>query len=295
MSADAAPEPARNACPRRRWLKRTAWGAAALAAGVVADTFWVEPTWLDVVERELPVADLSRRWHNRTLAQISDIHVGHQVSERFILDSFARVTRLHPDLVVYTGDYVTTAPDGSAPLDQLGRVMREAPRGKFATLGILGNHDYGPTWSDTAKAGEVVEVLGRHGVNVLRNAAADLDGLTVTGLDDLWSGRCDGSSVLTETSASPARIVLCHNPDGADQDFWSGYHGWILSGHTHGGQCKPPFLPPPLLPVKNRRYTCGEFELSGGRRLYINRGLGHLLGVRFNCRPEITIFRLVAT
>ena len=73
---------------------------------------------------------------------------------------------------------------------------------------------------------------------------------------------------------------------------WGGYAGWILAGHTHGGQCRPPFLPPPLIPVRNRRYTSGEFEVGGGRRLYINRGLGYLIRVRFNVRPEVTLFEL---
>ena len=60
----------------------------------------------------------------------------------------------------------------------------------------------------------------------------------------------------------------------------------------HGGQCKPPFLPPPLLPVDNRRYTSGAFELSRDRMLYISRGIGHLLQVRINARPEVTLFEL---
>ena len=47
-----------------------------------------------------------------------------------------------------------------------------------------------------------------------------------------------------------------------------------------------------MLPVKNRRYTSGEFELTGGRRMYISRGVGHLLRVRFNARPEVTLFTL---
>ena len=75
---------------------------------------------------------------------------------------------------------------------------------------------------------------------------------------------------------------------------WGDYKGWVLAGHTHGGQCKPPFLPPPLLPVRNKRYTAGEIPLSDGRRLYINRGLGHLIRARFNVRPEITAFTLRA-
>jgi hypothetical protein len=46
--------------------------------------------------------------------------------------------------------------------------------------------------------------------------------------------------------------------------------------------------------VKNRRYTAGEFELTGGRRMYISRGVGHVLQVRFNVRPEVTVFHLQA-
>ena len=87
-----------------------------------------------------------------------------------------------------------------------------------------------------------------------------------------------------------ANIALCHNPDVCDLDI--GFDSWILSGHTHGGQCKAPFLPPPLLPVKNKKYASGEIDLEDGRTLYINRAIGHLWQVRFNVRPEITIFEL---
>jgi predicted MPP superfamily phosphohydrolase len=100
--------------------------------------------------------------------------------------------------------------------------------------------------------------------------------------------------VLAKLRPAEPTIVLCHNPDVADLSVWGQFQGWILSGHTHGGQCKPPFLPPPLLPVRNRRYTSGEFDLGDDRFMYINRGLGHILRVRFNARPEITVFRLVA-
>ena len=87
--------------------------------------------------------------------------------------------------------------------------------------------------------------------------------------------------------------MLCHNPDVLDEPI-SGVicEGGCSPGHTHGGQCKPPFLPPPLLPVRNRRYTAGTFAVGAGRTLYINRGLGHLIQVRFNARPELTLFTL---
>ena len=66
----------------------------------------------------------------------------------------------------------------------------------------------------------------------------------------------------------------------------------VLEESAHGGQVKPPFLPPPILPVNNEIYTAGEFDLGNGRYLYINRGLGSLWPIRFNARPEITVFSL---
>ena len=87
-------------------------------------------------------------------------------------------------------------------------------------------------------------------------------------------------------------MVLVHNPDAADELRWPDYHGWMLAGHTHGGQCKPPFLPPPLLPVRNRRYVSGAVAVDASRTLYISRGIGHLIRARFNVRPEITLFTL---
>ena len=51
-------------------------------------------------------------------------------------------------------------------------------------------------------------------------------------------------------------------------------------------------MTPPILPVLNRRYAAGEIELKAGRRMYVSRGIGHLMRVRFNVRPEVTLFTL---
>ena len=127
---------------------------------------------------------------------------------------------------------------------------------------------------------------------MLRNQAFVVEGLQFLGLDDLWGPHFHPQELLALRGQDPATVVLCHNPDAADQPVWGQYQGWILAGHTHGGQCKPPFLPPPLLPVSNKRYTSGEFGLSGNRCMYISRGVGHLLRVRFNVRPEVSVFQL---
>ena len=219
------------------------------------------------------------------------------MDDDYVIESFRRTQDQSPDFVVFTGDWISYRDERQ--LDQLRRVLAHIPHGRLGTVGILGNHDYGPRWRMLEVADEVSHIAEQAGVVMLRNSTATISGLKFIGLDDFWSPRFDPAPVLAQHTAESLRaakaeptIVLCHNPDAADEPVWGGYEGWILAGHTHGGQCKPPFLPPPELPVRNRRYTAGEFGLAGNRRMYISRGVGHLLRVRFNARPEIPIFTL---
>lgn len=261
-----------------------------LATPVLAGlyTWRIEPIWAEYVRRKLPIRGLPVDLQGRTLVQLSDLHVGDRVDPDFLVGVFDAVARMRPEIVVYTGDFISYS--GPATLAQLERVADRLPRGTLGTAAVLGNHDYGAGWRQGSVADAVAGILARTGCNVLRNEVACVGGLNIGGVDDLWAGRARLEPAMTRLKAPT--LMLCHNPDLCDVPGWAGYDGWILAGHTHGGQCRPPFLPPPILPVKNRRYTAGAFELSGGRSLYINRGLGHLTRVRFNVRPEVTVFEL---
>lgn len=274
---------------RRAFLKRTRQlTGLGLLAGVY--TWKVEPLWLEFVHRDLPVRNLPAHLAGKTLLQISDIHVGNRFDYRFIIDAFSQATRYQPDIVVYTGDYVSY--ESPEQITQLREVMAHAVTGRLGTVGILGNHDYGTNWREAGVDEAICQVLHEAGIKVLRNQAADIGGLNIIGLDDLWGTNFAPEAVLAGHNKDIPQLLLCHNPDACDLDVWHGYQGWILAGHTHGGQCKPPFLSPPILPVKNTTYTSGAFDLGDGRQLYINRALGHSWPVRFNVRPEITVFRL---
>jgi len=243
----------------------------------------------------MPIAGLPPELVGRRLVQLSDVHVGPRVDDDHLISAFERAAALRPDIVVVTGDFLTYAHErGTAQYDRLRDVLTHLPRGRLATIGILGNHDYGRGWRENAVAARVVGVVERLGVRILRNESANVSGLDIVGVDDLWAHRADPAAAMQRRSGA-ASIALCHNPDALDAFDWSDYRGWILAGHTHGGQCKPPFLPPPILPIQNKRYAAGEVNLDDGRRLYVNRGLGHLIRVRFNVRPEITSFTLHRT
>ena len=273
---------------RRNFLRLSGF-ASGLAVGVGVYTWRCEPHWLEVVERKLPVAHLPSRLAGARLVHLSDLHIGPRVDDSYLIRTFERVRNLSPEIVVYTGDFITYEED---IFSHARRLFSHLPVGQKATFGILGNHDYGPDWSDYRVADRIADLASGAGVDVLRNEIAEVDGLQIVGLDDLWAHRFDLERGLGGLKSGQAALVLSHNPDTVDLPGWGDFGGWILCGHTHGGQCKPPFLPPPLLPVRNKNYRSGEYHLADGRRMYISRGVGHLLRVRFNVRPEVTVFRL---
>tara|TARA_B110000114_G_scaffold17792_1_gene17182 strand:+ start:298 stop:1140 length:843 start_codon:yes stop_codon:yes gene_type:complete len=275
---------------RRKFIKRTFWGSVGVGFLTGLYTWQIEPFWLEFVKRKMPIANLPEKLVGKTLMQISDIHVGNRFDYNYIIDAFKKAQKFNPDFVVYTGDYVSY--ENGKQFEQLDEVLVHTVKGKIGTVGILGNHDYGKNWAEQNVADKISEQLTNAGIEVLKNDQVDISGLNIIGFDDYWALNFAPEKVMSNYNQNKANLLLCHNPDVCDLDVWNGYKGWILSGHTHGGQCKPPFLNAPMLPVKNKRYSQGEIDLNDGRTLYVNRAVGHLWQVRFNVRPEITIFEL---
>lgn len=275
---------------RRSFVKKSIIGTlgASLLTGLYA---WrLEPYWLEFINLKMPIKNLPKNLTGKKLIQISDIHVGNRFDWNYIIDSFKKAQKLNPDFVVYTGDYVSY--ENQEQLKQLKTVLKHTVKGTLGTVAVLGNHDYGENFKEDQIANEISNILSNANIDVLRNEQKEYNGLTIIGIDDLWGTNFFPKKVTTKINHQKANLALCHNPDVCDLDVWNNYQGWILSGHTHGGQVKPPFLPAPMLPVKNKKYDAGKINLQDGRILYINRALGNLYPVRFNVRPEITVFEL---
>jgi predicted MPP superfamily phosphohydrolase len=282
----------RKTITRRQLLRRSAAAIVASGALTFGYTWRIEPHWVQIVRRTLPIEQLPDTLLGKTLIQISDLHIGPVVDDDYMAAALRKVSSLNADILAITGDFMTCR--GSEQLDHTMRILDANLRpAKLATIGILGNHDYSASWQDDVVANRLTRRLNDSGVRMLRNQLLDIGGLQVVGVDEFWSDNFNPRVPIDQLDPARAKLALCHNPDGMDlPGAWTGYQGWILAGHTHGGQCKPPFFDPPVTPVKNKRYTSGEFDLFDGRRLYINRGLGYLHRVRFNARPEITVFEL---
>lgn len=278
---------------RRQWLRRIAAGGAAAAGGATAYAWRIEPHWVRYSHRKMPFTGLSRSLIGKRLVQVSDLHVGPIVDNDYLRRVLRSLADLEPDYLAMTGDFMTARRSEEVLLTL--DTLREAPIADVPTFAVLGNHDYGHRFRDREVANRLSDGLQGLGIQLLRNEAIDLDGLQVAGCDDLWAGRCRVDESLRTVDLQKPTLVLAHNPDIVDLPQWTTFSGWVLSGHTHGGQCRLPLFGAPVVPVRNHRYTAGHVRLSGGRNLYVNRGLGYKQRLRFGVRPEVTVFTLTAT
>ncbi len=258
--------------------------AAALGAGY---SRWLEPSWLTVERTHLNLPDLPAGFDGLTIAQISDLHFGPNVDPALVELAAGMVMQLRPEMIVITGDFVSRLSHGESGLILSTLSRLKAEHGVF---GILGNHDW---WTDPRVVSESAE---KAGINVLRNRNVLLERggeqLFLAGVDDVWEKKADLSRALEGVPENARVLALVHEPDYADTVVQDGRVILQLSGHSHGGQVRLPLIGAPLLPYLGQKYPYGFYQIQN-LQLYTNRGIGVLFpGVRFNCRPEITLHTL---
>ncbi|MGO9245948.1 MAG: metallophosphoesterase [Verrucomicrobiia bacterium] len=293
---------------RRTFLKRLLWSSAIVGAGGVVYPTLIEPRFAHVRRVSVVIQGLPSAFNGLTIAHLTDLHRSRVVSSGYISDCIATANALAPDLIIFTGDYLTaghhtsrhhhfirfvqsqfkeTAPPAEMVHD-CARCMSQS-RAKYGVFASLGNHD---NWYNGDAVANAIESVG---IPVLRNTSQTIringEPLSIVGLGDFWT---DGVDVVTafRNVDTPFSLVLMHNPDSFEDWSREGSH-LILAGHTHGGQVVIPFYGPPHVPSQyGQKYAHGLFT-RGDTHMYVSRGIGLIAPpVRFNCPPEIALLRL---
>jgi predicted MPP superfamily phosphohydrolase len=283
---------------RRRFLKVASGAATVSALAVTADATFIEPNRPRLLHQEILLRRLPHAFDGFTIVQLSDFHYDPYFSATPIATAVRMTNELKPDLVVLTGDFVS-APAvhrsalirrAAAHMEPCAEVLREL-RAPYGVWAVLGNHD---VFSDPH---HVQAALRRSGIQILRNEAVPIerDGqkFWLAGLGDVLAGDSDLEGTLRAVSPMDAVVLLAHEPDFAD--YAARYPVDLqLSGHSHGGQVRFPFVGPIYLPPLAQKYPQGLRQV-GRLMLYTNVGIGTLLvPVRWNCPPEVTLITLRA-
>ena len=278
--------------------------AAALAIGsaCVAYGVFIERRWYRLARYELPILPPEAP-RPLTILHLSDLHFFAEDDRK----SGFLASVPQPDIAVVTGDIL-----GEPSAVETAVAALRPLRGSVASYFVLGSNDYfAPRPLNYAayfrrerrhrkgvpgRSRDLVAQLEADGWVYLKNrkisAALDGVGAEVVGLDDPHIERHD-LRVASRDETGVFGLAVVHSPDPAPELAALGYH-LILSGHTHGGQVRLPFVG--ALVTNSTLPTRLSMGLSrfGRTVLHVSPGLGtsKYAPFRFLCRPEATLLEL---
>lgn len=243
------------------------------------------------------------------IVHISDLHLR---SFRHRLGSLSRavdrINDLGPDIIMFTGDLVTSYPDEIAPcMEILSRL-----KARDGVVSVMGNHDYCPysEWPTQAmREAAVAEIRGYESamgwhllddshIELTRAGADGEDTISVIGVENISAmprfethGNLDRA--LTG-AAGDFKILLSHDPTHWRSEVLARTDiGLTLSGHTHNAQFSFFGLEPSRLVFRENSGLYQEESSMGVQYLYVNDGLGEtIFPARIGVPPEITVITL---
>ena len=255
---------------------------------IFTDVRYIEPKLLTVKEQEIITNKLILK-EPLKFVQFSDVHLGKDYTLGDFKKVVSKINALEPDLIIFTGDLIDnnksfTQEEGTIALLK----ALQATYGKFA---VYGNHDHGGNGTK-----RYARIMAQSDFTLLKDASKQVtlsDGqkLRVIGIDDIVLGRPDIQKTLKEVSANTFNLFISHAPDVVER-VKNYALDLQLSGHSHGGQVRIPFLGAPFTPPYGEEYVKGFYQIeeSSGMCLYVNSGIGtSQVPYRFMNLPEITL------
>ncbi len=256
---------------------------------------------LEVNQVDCYFDDLPEGFDGYRIAVFSDAHVGSYTgSDSLVLDrAVDSLLAMKADAIFFLGDMQNVGPweikEKQATLSRLS-----APDGVYS---ILGNHDYSTYQGGSPRRKQAYEQQTQQaeremGWKLLLNNNMVLrhngDSIMLCGMEDNEKKGADHGiglihKALEGVGKGQFAILLCHNPKIWRKHALPDFDVQLmLSGHTHGGQIGlGGFTTTTLFYPED-----GGLYEEGNRKLFVTKGLGTLIPLRFNVTGEVVLLTL---
>ena len=240
--------------------------------------------------REYPIINekIPNNFNGFKIVHFTDLHYGTTYHKKELTNLINEINELKPDLVVFTGDL----------LDQRTPISKEEENDLIeglnkieSTIGnyiISGNHDINPSYK---------EITNNINFKLLDNTNEliyykENSPILLVGLSDYLNFKMDIDSAFNyDKENNYYTILLTHEPDVIDR-LNDQKIDLVLSGHSHNGQVRLPFIGKIYTPEGSLKYYDAKYELNN-TEMYISGGLGTSLApLRLFCHPSFNFYRL---
>ena len=243
---------------------------------------------------------------NYKIIHISDLHLGSFNSIEKLEEVVSIINKEKADLLVFTGDLVNNYYHEAIPYVNTLKKLKSRD-GKFS---VLGNHDYcdyvgwgrgSKKWNDNLN--NLIKLQKEIGFELLLNESRIIKikdyKYNLVGVEN-WGGgnfNKDGDldKAMQNVDDSLPTILLSHDPSHWRKVVLKSQYNidLQLSGHTHGMQFGIEIPGFKWSPVKLRYKEWAGLYHNNGKKIYVNRGIGHLgYAGRVGIMPDISILNI---
>lgn len=238
-------------------------------------------------------APITDNFHGLKIVHFSDLHFGMTIYEKELDNLVNKINFIKPDIVVFSGDLIDkseniTDKDKQIIIDKLKSINTSL--GKYS---VSGNHD-NELYSDImSKSGFILlnnsyDLIYKGNNSPILIAGVTSNTVDKTSMDDKLKTTYDYLS----TNNIEYKILLMHEPDYID-NIKENTFNLVLSGHSHGGQVKIPFMNDLVKVNGSRKYYDDYYEVNN-TKLYISSGLGTTwFKLRLFNKPSFNFYRII--
>lgn len=265
-----------------------------LVLGIIIYGFLIEPSLLRVRYVTVTNPPLAKVLGEKKIALLSDLHLGAKATN-LQTEVTEALGKINPDLILFTGDFVTWFGNRQAYLNALKFLSGlDAPLGIYA---VMGDSDYSTSRYSCWFCHETgTDLPGKSRLIFLRNSLREISTgsspVRLIGIDSHSDEGLAEQHFLKRITDYGAAIVISHTSLPFQQ--LKGNKIFMAAGDTHGGQLRlPAFLWKIFKRKPDPEHMYGFYQ-EGGSSLYVTSGIGtSTLPLRIGVPPEIAVFRFV--
>ena len=261
----------------------------------------------------LSYSDLPNDLENYKIGFVSDTHIGLSTNLKFFDSIIKTLNSLDLDILLLGGDYIWMKESAlfQYPRNSLFNGIEfklnaekiyfyniekfSSVKTKDGIYAVYGNHDnwiFPNLLKKISKHKESKIKLKGESFNYIKKGDSNLSIFT---FQDFWKKIPNVENHNFKLKKNEFRILIAHNPDTISyiNKYIPLEYNLSLSGHTHAGQIRIPFIPK-ASNTYYKEYVLGLSKIKKNSYHYTSSGIGCTsVPFRFNTKPEIAVFTLV--
>lgn len=253
---------------------------------IIIYSMYIEPYNLKIKEYKIENNILPSSFDGLKIIHFSDVHYGRTVNNEYLKKIVNLINKQKPDLVLFTGDFIDK--DTKLTEENIKEVNSilsdiESTLGNYA---ITGNHDIKHLNNYKKILEGAFTLLDNQEKLIYYNEQTPI---SLVGIEDTLEGNPNYN--IFNKDHNYFRIVLVHEPDTYD-NIKDNNINVMLSGHSHNGQIRIPFIGALYTPIGSKKYYENYYKLNN-TELFVSNGIGtSTLNLRFLSQPSINLYRL---